>query len=265
MRARALFAATVGSLFLAVAIPAAAKALIAEAHQWARLGGGGLHISAPATEGMWDSGIDVAGSLDDTRPDSVELGLTVSSSGPGTSLPTGSNAGSTAAEIVRQGLYPYAKGGPVTYTPPGQRIAEGLPWGGAISAGWYQSSLEFLHYMVDQGLPETNPVIPADRGSPRLPCPPLSRPSGPGSPWRSADWWLCRWRPRGCVATSSPRPGRPAEDPIGSGRRARYLNAGASEHDLLAIMLDDAHRGRPESGAVLGHGHCIHCVGARRP
>jgi hypothetical protein len=181
-------------------------------------------------------------------------GSRLSSSGPGTSLPTGSNAGSTAAEIVRQGLYPYAKGGPVTYTPPGQRIAEGLPWGGAISAGWYQSSLEFLHYMVDQGLPETNPVIPADRGSPRLPCPPLSRPSGPGSPWRSADWWLCRWRPRGCVATSSPRPGRPAEDPIGSGRRARYLNAGASEHDLLAIMLDDAHRGRPESGAVLGTG-----------
>jgi hypothetical protein len=83
MRARALFAATVGSLFLAVAIPAAAKALIAEAHQWARLGGGGLHISPPATEGMWDSGIDVAGSLDDTRPDSVmELGLTVVELGP---------------------------------------------------------------------------------------------------------------------------------------------------------------------------------------
>jgi hypothetical protein len=39
MRARALFAATVGSLFLAVAIPAAAKALIAEAHQRGGIGG----------------------------------------------------------------------------------------------------------------------------------------------------------------------------------------------------------------------------------
>jgi hypothetical protein len=72
------------------------------------------------------------------------------------------DAGSTAAEIVRQELYPYAKGGPVTYTPPGQRISEGLPWGGAISAGWYQSPLEFFHYLADQGLPETNPVV-ADR------------------------------------------------------------------------------------------------------
>jgi hypothetical protein len=268
MRARALFAATVGSLFLAVAIPAAAKALIAEARTSAGRDWGEAACTSPlrprrgcGTQGsMWPGAWMTRGPIR-----SWNSGSRLSSSGPGTSLPTRSNAGSTAAEIVRQGLYPYAKGGPVTYTPPGQRIAEGLPWGGAISAGWYQSSLEFLHYMVDQGLPETNPVIPADRGSPRLPCPPLSRPSGPGSPWRSADWWLCRWRPRGCVATSSPRPGRPAEDPIGSGRRARYLNAGASEHDLLAIMLDDAHRGRPESGAVLGHGHCIHCVGARRP
>ena len=106
------------------------------------------------------------GGLDDTKPDSVvELGLTAAELGPKYVVTYRFDAGSTAAEIVRQELYPYAKRGPVTYTPPGQRIAEGLPWGGAISAGWYQSSLEFLHYLVDQGLPETNPVVVADRES----------------------------------------------------------------------------------------------------
>jgi hypothetical protein len=167
MRARALFAATVGALLLAVATPAAAKVMIAEAHMSGPgLGRGGLHISGPATEGMWDSGIDVAGGLDDRRLDTVvELGLTAPGLGPKYVVTYRFDDGSTAAEIVRQDLYPYAKGGPVTYTPPGQRIAEGLPWGGAVSAGWYQSSPEFFHYLVDQGLPETSPVVAADRES----------------------------------------------------------------------------------------------------
>ena len=65
MRARSLFAVTVGALLLAVmavATPAAAKAMIEKAHiSGPELGAGGLGISAPATEGMWGSGIDVAG------------------------------------------------------------------------------------------------------------------------------------------------------------------------------------------------------------
>jgi hypothetical protein len=42
-----------------------------------------------------------------------------------------------------------------------------------------------------------------------------------GSPWRSPGWRLCRWRPRGCVAASSPWPGGTAEGGIGSGQGAR--------------------------------------------
>jgi hypothetical protein len=40
-------------------------------------------------------------------------------------------------------------------------VAEGWPWGGAITAGGYQSPLGFFHYLVDQGLPGTNPVAAA--------------------------------------------------------------------------------------------------------
>jgi hypothetical protein len=64
-------------------------------------------------------------------------------------------------ELVVQELYPYATGGPVTYTPPGQRLfgARGM----SITAGWFRASPEFFRYLVDQGLPETTPPIPADR------------------------------------------------------------------------------------------------------
>lgn len=182
MRARALFAGTVGVLFLAVATPAAAKAMIAEAHiSGPGLGGGGLRINAPATEGMWESGIDVAGGLDDARAGSIaELRLSAVELGPRYVVSYRFDVGpSRPAEIVRQELYPYAKGGPVTYTPPGQRLAEGQPWGGAITAGWYQSSLGFFQYLVDQGLPETNPVAAAaDRESA-----PDTVPAARSTPW----------------------------------------------------------------------------------
>ena len=165
MRARALFAGTVGVLLLAVATPAAAKAMIAQAQiSGPGLGGGGLRISAPATEGMWESGIDVAGGLDDARAGSIaELGLTAVELGPRYVVSYRFDVGpSRPAEIVRQELYPYAKGGPVTYTPPGQRLTG--PVGMTITAGWYHSSLGFFQYLVDQGLPATKPVA-ADRES----------------------------------------------------------------------------------------------------
>jgi hypothetical protein len=58
--------------------------------------------------------------------------------------------------LIRQDLYPYAKGGPVTYTPPGQELTAGVNM--PITASWYQSSLAFFQYLVDNGLQETNPV-----------------------------------------------------------------------------------------------------------
>jgi hypothetical protein len=167
MRARALFAGTVGALLLVVATPAAAKVGIAEARiSGPGLGEGGLRMSDAATEGMWGSGIDLAGGLDGTRADSVgELGLTAADLGPRYVVTYRLNAGTKATEIVLQELYPYATGGPVTYTRPGQAVAEGLPWGGAITASWYRTSPRFFDFLVEQGLPESKHVIVADRGS----------------------------------------------------------------------------------------------------
>jgi hypothetical protein len=116
---------------------------------------------------MWDSGIDLFGQLDNAMASSAaELGLTAAELGPRYLVSYRFNAGpGRPPEIVRQELFPYAKGGgPVTYTPPGQLLFG--PPGMTITAGWYQSSPEFFRYLVDQGLPETNPVAPVVSGEP---------------------------------------------------------------------------------------------------
>ncbi|MGH3116396.1 MAG: hypothetical protein ACRDQ2_04665 [Gaiellales bacterium] len=154
MRARVLFAGLVAISTVVIAGPASAKASIAEANITGPGLGGGLRIEALDTEGLWESGIDVAGGLDDTRADSVEeLGRTPADLGPRYLVTYRFDFSDV---LIRQDLYPYAKGGPVTYTPPGQELTAGVNM--PITAGWYQSSLGFFHYLVDHGLPETNPV-----------------------------------------------------------------------------------------------------------
>lgn len=158
MRARVLFAGLIAISMLVIAGPAWAKGSIAEATISGPGLEGGLRIEAPDTEGLGESGIDVAGGLDDTRSDSVEeLGLTPADLGPRYLV---TYRFEWIDDLIRQDLYPYAKGGPVTYTPAGQELrglfgdAGTLP----ITAGWYQSSLDFLQYLADHGLPETNPL-----------------------------------------------------------------------------------------------------------
>jgi hypothetical protein len=158
VRARVLFAGLVAMSAVVIARPASAKADIAEANITGPGLGGGMRIEAPDTEGLWESGVDVVGGLDDTRADSVKgLGLSPADLGP-EYLVTYRFFGD---DLIRQELYPYAKGGPVTYLPAGQELKGVFGHTGnplPITTGWYQGSLGFFQYLVDHGLPETSPV-----------------------------------------------------------------------------------------------------------
>jgi hypothetical protein len=157
MRARALFAGLVALSIVIIAGPASAKASIAEANITGPGLDGGIRLEGPETDGLWESGIDVAGGLDDTRADAVEeLGLAPAALGP-KYLVSYRFEGDDG--LIRQDLYPYAKGGPVTYTPPGQDVTAGLNM--KITGGWFQSSPSFFKYLEDHGLPETKPAAPA--------------------------------------------------------------------------------------------------------
>ena len=172
MRARVLIAGLVVISTVVMAGSASAKADIIEATITGPGLNGELRIRGAATAGLWDSGIDDVGGLDDTRASSVEeWGLTAADLGPRYRVMYrfwGRGEG-----LIRQDLYPYAKGGPVTYAPPGQKMTVGIEM--VITPGWYRAShpcelcgttpfppekaaLQFFRYLVDLGLPETNPA-----------------------------------------------------------------------------------------------------------
>lgn len=167
MRTRTLLA-MVGALLLGVAVagPAWAKADIFEATINGPGLEGGMTIEGPDTDGLWESGIDVEGGLDDARADSIAaLGLTRAELGPRyVAVYRFDHDPAKPNDLIRQDLYPYAYGGPVTYTQPGQELTGQLSM--PIVAGWYRSPLGFFQYLVDHGLPETNPVTAVAGGEP---------------------------------------------------------------------------------------------------
>ncbi len=59
----------------------------------------------------------------------------------------------SAADHIRQDLYPYAFGGPVTFTPSGQRFFSGRRTAG----GWYRGSDSLRQALVANGLPSSRP------------------------------------------------------------------------------------------------------------
>jgi hypothetical protein len=56
-------------------------------------------------------------------------------------------------DTIRQDVYPYAKGGPVTYTQPGQKFFGTEETRG----GWYQASAQLRETLVAAGLPKAAP------------------------------------------------------------------------------------------------------------
>lgn len=60
--------------------------------------------------------------------------------------------------VVRQDLYPYAEGGPVLYTKPGQRFFDGQRTHG----GWFRANADLTQTLVRLGLPK---AVPAGKSS----------------------------------------------------------------------------------------------------
>lgn len=56
--------------------------------------------------------------------------------------------------VVEQDVYPYAEGGPVTFTAPGQPVFEGQRTRG----GWFPAYADVKSLLVDAGLPATRPT-----------------------------------------------------------------------------------------------------------
>jgi hypothetical protein len=68
--------------------------------------------------------------------------------------------GTGTAKKVRQAVYPYAAGGPVTYTKPGQPVFDQNTRG-----GWYKASDALREHLISLGLPNKAPVAGASDSS----------------------------------------------------------------------------------------------------
>lgn len=104
---------------------------------------------------------------------------------------------------VRQDLYPYAAGGPITYTPPGQPLYDGQRTRG----GWYAGGRDLKDALASIGLPRAAPA-PRDRDRQLWVLAPtgalvlgalllVARLSIVTAPVRLSGWHLVPRRPRG--------------------------------------------------------------------
>jgi hypothetical protein len=79
---------------------------------------------------------------------------------------------------VRQHVYPYAAGGPVTFMPPGQPVFDTQTTG-----GWYQGFDGLRAQLIDLGLPNREPLTPtAPATKPQSPATPQPTPATQTSP-----------------------------------------------------------------------------------
>jgi hypothetical protein len=78
---------------------------------------------------------------------------------------------------VRQHVYPYAAGGPVTFMPAGQPVFDT-----ETAGGWYQGFDGFRAQLIELGLPNRAPLTPAPKATPApAPASPEPAPAAPAS------------------------------------------------------------------------------------
>ncbi len=152
MWARMLSAGLVAISTVVISSPASAKPSVTEATITGPGIDGELTIERSDAATLWEYGISRADSITSpgSTPSDLEVGYLVTYT-------------FRFRDDIRQDLYPYAQGGPVTYTPPHQELTGLFGERGymRVTAGWYRSrTAGFLGYLVDHGLPERDPVAP---------------------------------------------------------------------------------------------------------
>jgi hypothetical protein len=85
---------------------------------------------------------------------------------------------------VIQHVYPYAAGGPVTFTPAGQPVLDMTTRG-----GWYQGFDGFRTQLIELGLPNRKPLAPATKPAAPTPAPASPQPTPAATPSSPAPAW----------------------------------------------------------------------------
>ena len=84
--------------------------------------------------------------------------------GPRYTIPWTIPDGPGTAKKIRQDVYPYAGGGPVTYTKPGQPVFDQTTRG-----GWYKASDSLRQQLISLGLPNRAPLASPAANAPAQP------------------------------------------------------------------------------------------------
>jgi hypothetical protein len=88
--------------------------------------------------------------------------------------------GEGTEDLVRQSVWPYAAGGPVTFMASGQKVLDGTTKG-----GWYRAGDNLRQDLVTLGLPDRQPLA-APKPAPAPPATPAPAPSPSIWPWVAA-------------------------------------------------------------------------------
>jgi hypothetical protein len=140
----ALVAATLASVMLA--LPANAKGFSVAHFSGPGLPAGGVNVDGEGggTNPIWQLGLD-------SRKVKALATVGVAKRDLGPAYEGRFRMDFAPQFLVHQVVYPYADGGPWTYTPPGQRIYARLP------VGWYHGSPRLRRYLISFGFPKTAP------------------------------------------------------------------------------------------------------------
>jgi hypothetical protein len=193
MKPRALAVLALAVLLLAVPTAAQAKGATAATIDGGGPGGlpggpitlrGGGEPGSRTDLGMLAQGTGLYATVFDTDPGAVLKAAPTDRLGPRYTItwrfpdPAGGKD-----RTLRQRVWPYAAGGPVSFTPAGQAVLDTTS-----SGGWYQGFDGLRAQLIELGLPNRKPLAPAATATPAPAAPAPASPQPAPATAPSAAW-----------------------------------------------------------------------------